>query len=331
MLFPQRVMKNYLLRTIGLLAVALLINNVALSARKLILLPPWTPQAQFAGYYVADQLGYYKAKGIEIEFITSKSMIDRADRSVFLFNHKADMAIMNLSQALILRSKGVKIVNVLETCHRNSYCIVCSKPAKDLTALRNADLGTWNGLAPIMMTAINSKTGNTTRQVIVSGGINAFLSGALDFCLLCSFNELLQLKECGYNAKPEQILWLEKAGWDVPQDGIYVTEDFYNKNQKLVNDFVEASVKGWEYAYSHRKYAVSCVMKEVRKHKIATNEYHQNLVLDEVLRLQEANGSKQSFVLSKQEFTRSLNIVASFGGIGKDIYYIDFVKTPLKN
>ena len=72
-------------------------------------------------------------------------------------------------------------------------------------------------------------------------------------------------------------------------------------------------------------------MKEVRKHKIATNEYHQNLVLNEVLRLQEANGSKQSFVLSKQEFTRSLNIVASFGGIGKDIFYMDFVKVPFKN
>lgn len=324
-------MKNYLLKIVGLLVAALFISNGTLSARKLVLLPPWTPQAQFAGYYVADQLGYYKNKGIEIEIITSKSMVDRADRSVFLQNGKADMVIMNLAQALILRSKGVKIVNILETCHRNSYCIVCRKPAKDLSALRNADLGTWNGLSPIMMKAINSKTGNTTRQVIVSGGINAYLSGALDFCLLCSFNELLQLKECGYDARPEQIIWLEKAGWDIPQDGVYVTEDFYNKNQQLVNDFVEASIKGWEYSNSHRKYAVDCVMKEVRKHKIATNEYHQNLVLDEVLRLQEANGSKQSFLLSKEEFTRSLNIVASFGGIDNDIYYMDFVKAPFRD
>ena len=39
------------------------------NAQSINLTPKWTAQAQFAGYYVADKLGFYKEEGLDVHVV----------------------------------------------------------------------------------------------------------------------------------------------------------------------------------------------------------------------------------------------------------------------
>ena len=39
---------------------------VEVNAQSIIITPKWTAQAQFAGYYVAEKMGFYKEEGLEV-------------------------------------------------------------------------------------------------------------------------------------------------------------------------------------------------------------------------------------------------------------------------
>lgn len=48
---------------------SLALTGSALAQQKVTFTPQWTPQAQFAGYYVAKELGFYEEAGIDVEIV----------------------------------------------------------------------------------------------------------------------------------------------------------------------------------------------------------------------------------------------------------------------
>ena len=48
---------------------ALLACSSVAEAQKFTFTPQWTAQAQFAGYYVAQDLGFYKEAGLDVEIV----------------------------------------------------------------------------------------------------------------------------------------------------------------------------------------------------------------------------------------------------------------------
>ena len=63
-----------------------------------------------------------------------------------------------------------------------------------------------------------------------------FLSGAADPCLVGSYNEYLQLSEYGMNVDSIYSIRLADYGYNLPEDGLYVTEEFYNQYPEVVRD-----------------------------------------------------------------------------------------------
>ena len=62
---------------------------------------------------------------------------------------------------------------------------------------------------------------------------------------------IFQLKMAGQRIKDEQLLYMRDIGYNVPEDGGYVTAEFYRKHKDLVTKFAEATRKGWEWAVEH--------------------------------------------------------------------------------
>ena len=50
---------------IGILLSVWLMTDTA-NAQSITLIPKWTAQAQFAGYYVAEKMGFYKEEGLDV-------------------------------------------------------------------------------------------------------------------------------------------------------------------------------------------------------------------------------------------------------------------------
>ena len=89
-----------------LLSVFSLINVV--HAQSVTLIPKWTAQAQFAGYYVAEKMGFYKEEGLDVHV---KHPSHSENSFQYLKEGEPQAVITNLSQALMEYFAGKRIVN----------------------------------------------------------------------------------------------------------------------------------------------------------------------------------------------------------------------------
>ncbi|MEG0500321.1 MAG: ABC transporter substrate-binding protein [Rikenellaceae bacterium] len=292
------------------------------SAKEIIFTTKWTPQSQFAGYYVAFEKGFYQAEGLNVKIV--HPTIAESSYS-FLKNGRSQFVVMNLSQALMAKAEGLRVVNVMQTSQTNSLMLVSRKPLKDFSSLRGKKVAVWSHLSQDLLDMLNRRYNLSIEWVRFNGGVDIFLSGAVDICLLSSFNEFLQLKENGWEPHSSQILRFSDHGYNLPDDGLYVMADYYQTHRDEVEKFVKASVKGWKWTSQNKESALDIVMSRVRENKIGTNRYHQRLMLDEILRLQcdGANDAK-SYKISADALEKALQAIFPKGEMLK-IQYSDFV------
>lgn len=285
--------------------------------------PKWTAQAQFTGYYVADKMGFYKKEGLDVRIV--HPAISESSFSV-LQSGKAQVAVMNLSFALTERASGAKIINVMQTSQENSLMLVSRQPLTDLAALKQKDIAVWNHLSQNLLDRIATRYQLSGKWIRFNSGVNIFLAGAVDICLVGSYNEYLQLEEYGLQPNSTYLLHFSDYGYDLPEDGLYVTEDFYHAHSEIIPKLVRASIKGWEWANEHREEALDIVMEFVRNNNIGTNRYHQRKMLEELLRLQvDKSCNKRTFHLSPEDFKLASDILLNEQE-REDIHYSDFVK-----
>ena len=82
-------------------------------------------------------------------------------------------------------------------------------------------------------------------------------------------------------------------GYNIQEDGLYVSREYYEEHRDQAKRFAAASRKGWEWAAQHPEETLDIVMKYVERDHVATNRVMQRLMLTEVLRLQVDRESKR--------------------------------------
>lgn len=285
--------------------------------------PKWTAQAQFAGYYVADKMGFYKEEGLDVRIV--HPAISESSFSV-LQSGKSQVAVMNLSFALTARASGAKIINVMQTSQDNSLMLVSRQPLNDLVSLKQKQIAVWNHLSQNLLDRITARYQLDGKWIRFNSGVNIFLAGAVDICLVGSYNEYLQLAEYGLRPDDTYLLHFSDYGYNLPEDGLYVTDDFYQAHPDIITKLVRASIRGWEWANEHQEKALDIVMELVHANNIGTNRYHQGKMLEEVLRLQvDKSCNKRTYLLSPEDFKLASDILLNEQE-RKDIHYTDFVK-----
>ena len=148
----------------------------------------------------------------------------------------------------------------------------------------------------------------------------------MDICLVGSYNEYIQLAECGFQSDSSYIYRFSDYGYNLPEDGLYVTREFYQSHSDTVAKIVRASVRGWKWAGEHPEQALDIIMEVVRRNNIGTNRYHQRKMLEEQLRLQvDESTHTRTYHLSRQGFERAANILLDDKEKSR-ILYEDFVK-----
>lgn len=294
-----------------------------MQGQSVTLLSKWTAQAQFAGYYVADKMGFYKEEGLEVRIehpTTSESSFSLLQKG------QAQVAVMNLSFALTAPDTDIQLVNIMQTSQENSLMLVSRQPINDIKVLRHQEIAVWNHLSDELLDKIASYYKLDCKWIRFNSGINLFLSGAVDICLIGTYNEYFQLIESGLSPDSFHLFHFRNNGYDLPEDGLYTTADFYAKNPEIIQKLVRASIRGWEWANDHPKETLDIIMELVRKNNIGTNRYHQDKMLKEILRLQiDKSCNKRTYHLSQQAFDYASHILRSDKEREK-LDYNDFVK-----
>lgn len=307
-----------------LLTATFIFLSPPVKAQTITLTPKWTAQAQFTGYYVADKLGFYKDEGLDVR--VQHPAISESSFSL-MEKGRSQAVVMNLSFAFMERLAGTRIVNILQTSQENSLMLISHSPLKSVKDLRGKKIAVWNHLSYKLLERFAEHYQLQPMEWIrFNSGVDLFLSKAADPCLVGSYNEFLQLAEFGMKIDSTHFLRLADYGYNLPEDGLYVTEEFYNQYPDAARKLAKASMRGWIWANEHQEAALDIVMEEVKRSNIGTNRYHQRKMLEEILRLQIDRKSKQrTYQLSRDGFERAAKILTPKGS-AEIIRYEDFVK-----
>ena len=109
------------MRKILLTAAAALLALTAGAQERFIFTPQWTPQAQFAGYYVAQELGFYRDAGLDVEIVHPTATQSAMGR---VKNNESQATTLQLCQAMEIVDAGIPLVNILQTSMNNAMVIV---------------------------------------------------------------------------------------------------------------------------------------------------------------------------------------------------------------
>jgi len=274
-----------------MLTVGFLVNCSVVKAQDetLVFTPQWTAQAQFAGYYVAEAKGFYREAGVKVHIEHPSATQPAMSR---LRKNECQATTLQLCQAMEIVDEGIPLVNILQTSMNNAMVIVSARDKDPLTQ-KGARVGIWSVGFGQLAICMSIKDHLDYEWIRFAQNVNLFVAGALDATLAMSYNEYYQLVQAGIKMTDKNVYRFCDHGYNVQEDGVYMTREYYAKHKDQARRFAQASRKGWEWAAQHPDEALDIVMQYVDKNHIATNRVMQRLMLKEVLRLQVDRESKK--------------------------------------
>ncbi len=302
--------------TLLLTATALSLSAMAAQAAdKVTLQLKWVTQAQFAGYYVAKDKGFYEAEGIDIEIKPGGPDIAPAQ---VLAGGGADVVLDWMPSALATREKGVPLVNIAQPFKSSGMMLTCRKDSGITSPadFKDKTLGVWffGNEYPFLswMSKLGIKTDGSEGGVkVLKQGFNVdpILQKQAACVSTMTYNEYWQIIDAGLSADDLITFKYEDEGVATLEDGIYVLEDNLKDaafKDKMVR-FVRASMKGWKYAEKNSDEAADIVLENDASG--AQTEKHQRRMMGEIAKLTAgSNGA-----LSEADYDRTVATLLSAG------------------
>lgn len=249
------------------------------SLKSATLMPLWSPQAQFAGYYVALDKGIYARQGIDLKILRAGPGHSPADA---LRKGTADFAVLWLTTALQHRTEGTHLVNLAQINQRSSMMLISRKTSgiQSIADMEGKKVGLWEGDVSIPPRAIFARNRIKVREVRQSHSVNLFLRGGIDVTSAMWYNEYHIIINSGIDPEELNVMFLRDQGMNFLEDGIYTLDKNLQKDPSLAAAFVDASLEGWRYAFDHPDETLDIVIKYMREAHLPANRVQQKWMLD---------------------------------------------------
>ncbi len=276
--------------TISGLVVALS-AGAAMAADEVTLQLKWVTQAQFAGYYVALDKGYYDDEGLDVTI--NPGGPDIAPPQI-ISGGGADVIIDWMPSALASRERGLPLVNIAQPFKSSGMMLTCRKDSGIASPddFPGRTLGVWffGNEYPFLswMSQLGIPTDGSDGGVTVlkqGFSVDPLLQGQADCVSTMTYNEYWQLIDAGLSADELITFKYEDHGVATLEDGLYVLEDKLSDADfvdRMVR-FVRASMRGWKYAEDNPDEAAEIVLDNDATG--AQTELHQKRMMGEIAKL----------------------------------------------
>ncbi|SFN92128.1 NitT/TauT family transport system substrate-binding protein [Roseovarius lutimaris] len=306
-------MKTFL-TSLGLAALTS-VAGMAQAADDLTLQLKWVTQAQFAGYYVAQDKGFY---GDEDLNVTIKPGGPDIAPTQVIAGGGADVTVEWMPAALSAREKGLPLVNIAQPFKSSGMMLVC---LKETGVTGPADfpgrtLGVWffGNEFPFLswMSQLGiPTTGGADGVTVLKQGFNVdpLLQKQADCISTMTYNEYGQVLDAGITEDQLITFKYEDQGVATLEDGLYVLEEKLDDPAEVdkLARFVRASMKGWKWAEQNPEEAAMIVLDNDATG--AQTEKHQIRMMGEVAKLTAgSNGA-----LDPADFERTVQSLLSGG------------------
>ena len=278
-------MKKFITSIVLVIPIILVFASISSATEKVTMQLRWHHNFIFAGYYAAVEKGFYNELGLNVSFIEGSATTSSVDQ---VLAGNAEFGTSN-SKILISRFQGKPVV-ALATIFQHSPLV--------LIAQKNSNVKNLHDLVGQQVFF------NKTRDVEIAA---SFLSEGIPFTKLkfvdrkYSIDNYFDTKISGIAAfsTNQPFFLIEKNisfttihpstyGIDFYGDCLFTTEREIKKHPKRVKAFLEASLKGWEYALNNPKEIIDLLqikykVKESREHLRYTAAKVQELVQSDLI------------------------------------------------
>jgi NitT/TauT family transport system substrate-binding protein len=308
-------------RSNGALVVAALLlgSGAAEAADKLTLQLKWVTQAQFAGYYVAKDKGFYDEVDLDVTILPGGP--DIAPPQV-IAGGGADVIIEWMPAALASRERGVPLVNIAQIFDRSGMMLTCLKETGIETPqdFPGHTLGVWffgneyPFLSWMSQLGIPTQGGEDGVTVLKQGfNVDPLLQKQADCISTMTYNEYWQVIDAGLTPEDLVVFPYEDQGVATLEDGLYVRESSL-ADEAMVDKlarFLQASIKGWEYAAERPDEAADIVLEYDETG--AQTEKHQRRMMGEINKLVGSGGDQGIGYLDPADYERTVEVLLGGG------------------
>ncbi len=250
-------------------------------------------QAEFAGYYAAKALDYYKDFGLDVNIRSGR--LDVNPEQV-VASGRAQIGVDWLPVVLASRDTGADLVTVAQVFARSGMAEVTWKSSgiTSVAGLRNKTVGVWccgrqfelyAALKKYGIEAADNKGVKIFNQHL---DMRAFLRHKIDAAAALTYNQLGQVLEARnpateklYTLNDLRVFTFEDEGTGTLEDGLFAKKAWVNANGDTAMRFIAASDRGWIFCRSH----VATCTKIVLRYAPGLRESHQRWQLNEVNKL----------------------------------------------
>ncbi|MEQ8899172.1 MAG: ABC transporter substrate-binding protein [Roseovarius sp.] len=305
---------NKLATTIGL-AVAGLCAGMAQAADEVTIQLKWVTQAQFAGYYVAQDQGFYEEEDLDVTIKPGGPDIAPAQ---VIAGGGADVIVDWMPSALASREKGLDLVNIAQPFKSSGMMLVCRKDTgvEGPEDFKGKTLGVWffgneyPFLSWMSQLEIPTEGGDDGVTVLKQGfNVDPLLQDQAACISTMTYNEYWQVIDAGLTPEELVVFKYEDQGVATLEDGLYVLGENLEDEEfsdKMVR-FVRASMKGWKWAEENPEEAAMIVLDNDATG--AQTEKHQKRMMEEVAKLTAgSNGA-----LDPEDYERTVESLLSGG------------------
>jgi NitT/TauT family transport system substrate-binding protein len=143
----------------------------------------WKAQAQFAGYYVAYERGFYQKEGLDVEIHHPTLTCSALTR---LKSQECDASMFSLMSAMDFISQGFPLVNIFQDSMNNSNMLI-SRWDTDPLKMKGKKVAIFNPDPNYLTYIMDHREGMHYEWIPFTSGINLFLSGAVDATMVVSY------------------------------------------------------------------------------------------------------------------------------------------------
>ncbi|MDN5351482.1 MAG: NitT/TauT family transport system substrate-binding protein [Clostridiales bacterium] len=222
----------------------------------------WLPQAQFMGYYVAAEKGYYAEEGIEVEILPGGPDIVPESQ---VASGAADIGVGWVSTLMPFEEQGYPLVEIAQIFQHSALQLVYfnSQNISTPADLAGKTIGSWMGGHEYEIYALLAKYGlDKDKDVTIAKQdftMDAFLNGTLDVASAMTYNEYMVVVESGVPESDLSVIDMNKEGVAMLEDCLFTNTEWLADNEDLAARFLRASIKGWADAVADPEAAAEIV------------------------------------------------------------------------
>ncbi len=255
----------------------------------------WVPQAQFAGYFAANDLGFYEEAGLEVTLLDGGP--DIAPQQVVAASDGPEFGEAWVPKVLVAREEGADLVNIAQVFQR-SGTVEVSWADSGITSPEDwagMNVGAWGFGNEFEVVAAARQAGlepgEDFEMVTQNFDMVAFLNRELDAAEAMTYNELAQVLETEdpetgelYQLDDMNIIDFNEVGTAMLQDHIIARESWLAEetngvaNEQIATCFLRASFEGWMHCRDNPDECVGIVLDQ----GTILGEGHQHWMMNEI-------------------------------------------------